>query len=164
MHEIALIDRSLTIKFDDFPNRVPDTLFNDLPDDVEPRPDGARCRLVFSIVWFGGPEARRGWEREDVESCKEWASLVARYFVPLWREDWELKDRRFNGRTLDLVSEEVIRTLDDVDELKECAAACFMFWEYVLHRDFGIVSTPFYPSPNLSVNEYKCAAHRAPRG
>lgn len=160
MHDFAMLDPDLMQDLDGYgPAVVP--LLSDLPPHLA---DNAmiksKCFLVRDIVWFKGAAGQRGWECEDLLGRREWVRLLARYLEPLWRTSSKWATEAFVGGRVDDVTEDVVDSLEDLDQVKCQERSLLMFWMRSLQMEKGLMPTAFYPSPGISVEEYHCPTHR----
>lgn len=163
LYELALIDPDLTYDLGEPYGRVNYPLLGHLPDQLASNAVFMeKHTLVNTIVWYAGVEEPRGWEQEYFMDCRHWVLLLSRYLEPLWREDEKLKEKKIILRTVEQVKEESVMSLEETDmsELDAIRLSLLVFWATVLQRDFGIIHTPFFPSPNYRIEHFQCAAHR----
>lgn len=160
MHDFALLDPDLMQDLDGYGHAVI-PLLSDLPPHLASNNTVVRKRdLVQDIVWFRGPSAKRGWELEDLASRRDWVCLLARYLEPLWRASSKWATEEHAGGTVDDVTEAVVDSLEDMDQVQRREKSLLTFWMRYLQMEKGLMPTAFYSSPGISVEEYHCPMHR----
>ena len=51
------------------------------------------------------------------------------------------------GWTSQSAVDDVVVNLNEMEDLQRCVHSVLLFWVHVLAGDFGVLPTPFYPSP-----------------